>query len=44
MGRQHGTGRAQHCHLAVTGNVMVVIVKTIVIVAYLPYQITQYLS
>ena len=35
------TGCAQHWHLAVTCNVTVAIVKTIVIAAYLPYQITQ---
>ena len=41
MGCHHGTGRAQCWHLAVTCNVKVVIVKKIVIVAYLPYQIIQ---
>ena len=41
MGFHHGTGRAQRLHLAVTCNVTVAIVKTIVIVAYWPYQSTQ---
>ena len=41
MGCHHGTDRAQCWHLAVTCNVKVVIVKTIVIVEYLPYQIIQ---
>ena len=36
------TDRAQYWHLAVTCNITVTIVKTIVIVAYLPYKITQY--
>ena len=35
------TDRAQYWHLAVTCNISVAIVKTIVIVAYLPYQITS---
>ena len=35
MGCHHGTGHAVTC------NVTVAIVKTIVIVAYVPYQITQ---
>ena len=41
MDCHHGTGRAQCWHLAVTCNVTVAIVKTIVIVAYLRYQSTQ---
>ena len=41
MGFHQGTGRAQCWHIAVTCNVKVVIFKTIVIVAYLPYQSTQ---
>ena len=35
------TGRAQYWHLAEAYNIIVAIVKTIVILAYLPYQITQ---
>ena len=41
MGCHHGTGRAQCWHLAVTCNVRIVIVKTIVIVTDLSYQSTQ---
>ena len=41
MGCNHGTGRGQYWHLAVTCNITVVIVKTIEIVAYLLYQITK---
>ena len=41
IGCNHGTGRAQLWNLAVTCNVTVAIVKTIVIVAYLPYQPVQ---
>ena len=41
MGCHHGTDRTQYWHLAVTCNVTMAIVNTIVIVAYLPYQITQ---
>ena len=41
MGRHHGTGGAQYWHLAVTCNITVAIVKTIEIVTYLLYQVTQ---
>ena len=41
MGCRRGTGRAQRWHFPVTCNVVVAIVETIVIVAYLPYQIAQ---
>ena len=44
MSCHHGTGRAQYWHLAMTCNITVANVKTIEIVAYLLYEITQDLS
>ena len=41
MGRHHGTGGAQYWDLVVTCNITVAIVKTIEIVTYLLYQVTQ---
>ena len=41
MGCHHGTSRAHGWHLAVTCNVTVAIVKTIVVVAYLPSNHTK---
>ena len=41
MGFHRDTGLAQQWHVAVTCNVTVVIVKTIVNAGYWPYQITQ---
>ena len=41
MSCHHATDRARRWHLVVTCDITVGIVKTIVIVAYLPYQVTQ---